>query len=184
MNRTGIISTLLIGLSSIFAQSAHATPENIDRFSLKQENPASKFMSKELKIPECTDYYGSKVGFIRSDTYEMRRHHAGFAFAYRQAGRPYVKYDHDRLATLPGYFQNHVLSHECAHHSLGHFYRPISDEEAERQADCHALEANGYGKKEAKMISDLLDEMYKFDPDKPINIVPTDKKSVLENCYP
>jgi hypothetical protein len=140
-----------------------------------------------VSMPRCTDNKGNWVTFVGKPNSHFKQRHTGLAYAFRMSGRPMVHYDADTLPRTPPEFQNHVLAHECAHHLLGHFDRPSSpspleDDREEREADCYALEALGYGYKEAEIIAKTLDELYPFDPNKPINITVPDIRPNLNHC--
>lgn len=47
---------------------------------------------------------------------------------------PIIQLDTDRMAKLPPKLQIFFFMHECAHHVLGHVFRPTI--ESEREADC------------------------------------------------
>src|SRR5262245_60497829 len=53
------------------------------------------------------------------------------------ARMPIISLDSDRNATLPAKLQIFFYMHECAHHVLGHNFRPTAA--SEKEADCWSI---------------------------------------------
>lgn len=170
------VAVTALGLSGVFAGIAL-----LDRDVQKQEPLLRDYGM--VDIPLCTDNRGRRVMFVGVPTDKLRRTGTALGKAYRRAGHPMVEYDRERLPRTPPEFQNHVLEHECGHHALGHFDRNISDEAGEREANCYALNAMGYGRREAALIADTMDALYPYDPGAVIQVTVPDMRPSLNSCF-
>ncbi|MCB9991218.1 MAG: hypothetical protein H6867_07535 [Rhodospirillales bacterium] len=136
-----------------------------------------------VPMPHCVDGHGRTVKYYGVSTQTLRQAKAGLARAFFDGGQPVVEYDKERLPRANPEFQKHVLWHECVHHQRDHFRPHISDEFAEREADCGALKINGYDLKTAMRIADTMDALYPYDPNAMIQAVATDMHPVLKRCF-
>lgn len=79
----------------------------------------------------CRDFRGTSVTTIKVD--ELGD--VGRAWVVNMS--PYIVMDSHLLHRLPAKLQLFFYAHECAHHVLGHWYRPSVDNE--KEADCWAI---------------------------------------------
>lgn len=80
---------------------------------------------------DCTDFRGRSVLAIKvTDLGDVGR-------AWVVNTVPYILLDPEVLRTLPKPLQIFFYAHECAHHTLGHWYNPSP--QSEREADCWAI---------------------------------------------
>jgi hypothetical protein len=100
---------------------------------------AASKASAQVPYEGCTTRQGRPIVGIVSDSLP----YAGWA-TIRSDGTPVIYWNPKRQYSPQGVTQVYLYLHECAHHALGHVYRPLStmDEKqaAERQADCWAYE--------------------------------------------
>jgi hypothetical protein len=79
----------------------------------------------------CRDFRGRNVTTIKVDDLGD----VGRAWVVNMT--PYIVMDEHLLHRLPAKLQLFFYGHECAHHVLGHWYKPSSDNE--KEADCWAI---------------------------------------------
>lgn len=172
-----MIKSLLLGISLSLGFSQAALPETFNK-----EN------NQKISLPTCYDSHGKKVSYRAADTWEMRKEHVGVAMAFQDAsGMPIIKYDTDVLLKTPYQFTQHALSHECAHHKLGHLYIPYQLSETEKaslekKADCNAVKVNNFTARDVEIIGDAFKALYPSDPNAMIKWEVPDKKSILMQC--
>lgn len=138
--------------------------------------------------PICEDATRAPVTFRRATTDEVRR--AGYGLAYVEKGgdgRPYIVYDHERLAGTKKEFQKFVMMHECAHHSLDHTRKfptatPSEREELEKVADCHALRRLEYTHREIEIIAAEDERLYPRTIKTGISWYGYDRRTTLLKC--
>lgn len=111
---------------------------------------------------QCFDFYKRPVLNVKNDTLKD----VAFSDLMRHRGihvGPMIILNTKLLAKLKPPSQRFFIGHECAHHALGHLYFRRSDEEAEQQADCHAVRTlirlGGFTFKD---IADVQSDMRKF----------------------
>ncbi|MCH9808632.1 MAG: hypothetical protein K0U74_12950 [Alphaproteobacteria bacterium] len=79
----------------------------------------------------CTDFRGRSVVAIKvPDLGDVGR-------AWVVNAVPYILLDPEVMRRLPKALQIFFYAHECAHHTLGHWYNPSAM--SEREADCWAI---------------------------------------------
>ncbi len=79
----------------------------------------------------CKDFRGRSVVAVKvSDLGDVGR-------AWVVNTVPYILLDPEVMRTLPKPLQIFFYAHECAHHTLGHWYNPSPT--SEREADCWAI---------------------------------------------
>jgi len=87
---------------------------------------------------QCFDYYKRPVLNVKNDTLND----VAFSDLLRHRGvdvGPMIILNTKLLNKLKKPSRQFFIAHECAHHALGHLYFRRSNEQAEQQADCHAL---------------------------------------------
>lgn len=93
---------------------------------------------QEIRV-ECTDYYQRPVLNVRNDTLND----VAFSDILRHRGiniGPLIIINYKLLNSLSKSSQKFFIAHECGHHALGHLYFRPPGIEAEKAADCYAVQ--------------------------------------------